>query len=102
MQEPKPPVFTERQLYTKKGLAELAMKRQPGLKFGNILGMNEGLALKMYAEQERLDNLAALADEANATRDHGDAAMAKAIEHERIRVMYRPSDIGGRIPAPSH
>ncbi len=90
-----PPVLTERQLLTPQGLIDLALKRNPGLKFGNIFGLNNGMALAMYMEQERLDNLAAMADVAANARRAGDTANANAINRALLGLSYRPSDIGG-------
>ncbi len=63
--EPKPMVFTETELLTGKGMAEIAMKRNPGLHIGNIFGWNTGIAIMMYQEQLRLNNMADMDDLAN-------------------------------------
>jgi hypothetical protein len=98
--EPRPPVFRERELLTQKGLMALVMKRYPGLRLGNLFGLNEGIALLMYEEQVRLDDLAEFADQAGNARNAGDLAAANAILSERTRIAYRPSDIGGSSHAP--
>ena len=93
--EPKPMVFTERELLTGKGMAGIAMKRNPGLHFGNIFGWNQGIAILMYQEQVRLDNIAAMEELATNARNSGDAAGADALTRETNRAYYRQSDIGG-------
>ena len=102
VKEEKPPIFTERQMHTKKELAEIAMKRYAGLRFGNVFGLNEPIALLMYQEQERLDNMAELAEDAKNARNSGDSAGADSIARERDRAYYRPSDIGGSPDAGGH
>jgi hypothetical protein len=101
VREPKPPVFTERQLSTRKGLADLAMKRQPGLKIGNFGGMNEGPALLMYAEQERLKNIADLNKDARDAKNSGDSSASDHILRENNRANYRPSDFGWNSDDPA-
>ena len=82
VKEERPPIFTEREINTKKGLASLAMRRyitdadralnrysiplfaawSPGSGNGSA---TEQRALLMYAEDERLRNMADLADNTN-------------------------------------
>lgn len=82
-------------MLTPKGKLDLALQRHPGLKIGNIFGLNNRIALAMYREQERLDSLSALAGEAADARRAGDRAGANLIDDERTRLLYRPSEIGG-------
>jgi hypothetical protein len=100
--EPKPMVFTESELLTGKGMAEIAMKRNPGLRIGNIFGWNTGIAIMMYQEQLRLDNMAEMANVASNARNSGDASGADAILLETNRAYYRPSDIGGGSAGMGH
>lgn len=93
--EPRLPVFRERQFLTPKGLLELALKRQPGLKFGNLFGLNNGIALAMYAEQERLDDLAEFKASVASARDAGETTEADALERQQVRFAYRASIPGG-------
>ncbi len=84
MREQRPPIFTEREINTKKGIREIAMRRyisdadramnrftlplfggggwSPGSGNGSA---SEQRALAMYAEDERLKNMSDLADNAN-------------------------------------
>ncbi len=90
VKQPKPPALTERDVLTQQGKIEYMMKRHPGLKLAG-----GGIALEMYQEEVRLENLADLADSAKSTRNFGDSAGADAIARERTRLAYRPSGIGG-------
>ena len=92
--EPKPPVFSERNLHTKSERTDMALKRYYGLKIGNFGGTNNSTALLMYDEQERLDNLADLKDEAKTAKRSGDSGASDYISKETNRAFYRPSDFG--------
>lgn len=74
VQESRPPVFRERDLFTTQGQIDLAFKSHSGLLFGNILGLNSGAAQMMYLEDQRLDNIADLKDEAHALSRGGASA----------------------------
>ncbi|HZZ20387.1 MAG TPA: hypothetical protein VFE25_13505 [Opitutaceae bacterium] len=74
VQESRPPVFRERDLYTTQGQIDLAFKNHSGLLFGNILGLNSGAAQMMYLEDQRLDNIDDLKDEAHAMARGGAAS----------------------------
>jgi len=92
VKEPRPPVFNERDLHTKSGMADLAMRRNAGLKFGDLGGLNQPIGLMMYQEQERLDNMANLADDAKTAKRAGDTAASDYIMRESTRAYFRPSD----------
>ncbi len=47
---------------TGKGRMELALKKYPGLRIGNLFGLNNGIALAMLAEEQQWQRLNALAD----------------------------------------
>jgi hypothetical protein len=49
-------------LLTPKGKLELALKSHPGLRVGNIFGMNNGIALAIQAEERDVEKKAALTD----------------------------------------
>lgn len=78
----RPPVFAEKEINTKKGLAELAMKRylstvHQGLNryhLPAILGgvSNEDLAMQMYHDQERLDAMRDYNEQFSLYRAAGD------------------------------
>lgn len=61
--EPKIKMPKERELLTPKGRLELALKRYPGLRFGNIGFLrNDGIALMMYEEDLRLERMREMAE----------------------------------------
>lgn len=94
VQAPRPPIFRERDLRTPGGIADLAMKRYAGLGFGPFSELNRGIALTMYQEQERLNNMAGLADDARTLRGAGDSAAADYISRESQKTYLRPDDFG--------
>ena len=55
------------ELLTPKGRLELALRTYPGLRFGNIFGMNSGIALAMQAEERKLEQKAALTNTVRRT-----------------------------------
>lgn len=73
VQEARPPVFRERDIYTRQGLAELAMRRylSPTHRLLNsfyvpfLTGSPEQYAMARYAEDERLANMSDLNDTAD-------------------------------------
>ncbi len=101
VQEKKPPVFRERDIHTEKGLTDIAMRRyisdaDRALNrwtlplFGTS---KEARALAMYAEDERLRNMADLKDAAdNAVKT--DASAGDYIRRESQKTFLRSSDFG--------
>ena len=56
VQEDRPPVFKERELYTPKERLRLALQKHPGLRLGSFwIFRNDGIALFMAAEEKRLE-----------------------------------------------
>jgi hypothetical protein len=101
VQEPKPPVFTERSIHTEKGLTDIAMRRyisdaDRALNrwtlplFGTS---KEARAMAMYAEDERLRNMANLEETAIAA-SKSDAAAGTYIRKEAQKTFLRSSDFG--------
>jgi hypothetical protein len=101
VQEPKPAVFTERSISTEKGLTDIAMRRyitdvDRALNrftlplFGTS---KEARALAMYAEEERLKNMAELHGNAAAASE-ADAAAGTYIRRETDKTFIRTSDFG--------
>jgi hypothetical protein len=101
VQEAKPPVFSERAIHTEKGLTDIAMRRYISdvdramnrwtlPLFGTSA---EARAMAMYAEDERLRNMAELHDAAiDASRT--DPAAGDYIRREATRTYLRSSDFG--------
>jgi hypothetical protein len=89
----RPPVFRDRDLYTKDGLVSLSYKLHPGLGLGNIAGLNDAPAYEIFLEDERLANIAELNDTARAIANGGDLAEGKYILEE-TQDTYMRSDQG--------
>ena len=101
VREPKPPIFSERAISTKKGIEDIAMRRyisdaDRALNrftlplFGSSM---ESRAMAMYAEDERLKNMADLRDNAiDASRT--DPAAGDYIRKEAQKTYLRSSDFG--------
>jgi len=101
VQEPKPPVFRERDIYTQKGLTDLAMRKfisdmDRALNrwtlplFGSS---KESRAMAMYAEEERLRNMADLHDAAVSAAKN-DRGQGSYILREAQQTYMRTSDFG--------
>jgi hypothetical protein len=101
VQEPRPPVFTERAIHTEKGLTDIAMRRyisdvDRALNrftlplFGTS---KEARAMAMYEEDERLRNMSELESAASAV-SKGDAAAGEYIRRESQKTFMRSSDFG--------
>jgi hypothetical protein len=101
VQEKKPPVFRERDIYTRKGLAELAKQRyfSEGAQALNryklpLFGMGmETYALQMRADDERLENIADL-EETAAAIEGADPENASYIRRATADTYIRRSDFG--------
>ena len=89
-----PPVLKERELLTPKARLELALKKYPGLRLGSFwIFNNDGIALAMLAEQERLDKKHEFEELADLMR-FSDPAMADKAKREVDRAFLRPADFG--------
>lgn len=101
VQEKKPPVFRERDIYTRKGLADLAMRRyfSEGAQALNryklpLFGQGmEAYALQMRADDERLQNISDLQDTATAV-EAADPENASYIRRATADAYIRRSDFG--------
>jgi hypothetical protein len=85
VRERPPPVFTQREILTPKALAELEFKKHPGLNLWGLMpfsSLNAKIALEMYDEEARLDNITELADTAHAIGRGGDSAQDEYIKKE--------------------
>lgn len=88
----KPPVFRERDIYTTRGLSELARKRYLTPAYALLNGLYIPFftqsptehAMAMYAEDERLDNMSDLKDNANTMNraDTGSGTYIKRLSDE--------------------
>jgi hypothetical protein len=91
----RPPVFRERDIYTKQALAAIAMRRylstfdRSFLNRYNIFGSKEGRAMAMYEEDARLQNISDLKKAASDARQAGDQAEADYILRETNATFLR-------------
>ena len=101
VQEQRPVIFTERQIHTKKGLAALALRRyisdaDRALNrwtlplFGSSA---EARALAMYAEDERLKNMADLSDNVNMVMK-SDPTAGGAVKDAAQKTYMRSTSFG--------
>lgn len=108
VQEQRPAIFRERDIYTKEGLAKLAMRRYftetdralnrytlPIFHPISLLGgsSNEDRALAMYAEDERLKDMADAADKTNMVM-RSDASEGKKVQNVSRDTFMRWQDFG--------
>lgn len=103
----RPPIFKESEVYTKSGLAKLAMKRYLSDFDKNFLnkytiplfGISpEQRALMQYQEDERLKNMEDLTTAARAARISGDKAGSEAIKDERDSALMRSGGMDWGLP----
>ena len=101
VQEQRPVIFSERQIHTKKGLAALAMRRyisdaDRALNrwtlplFGSS---SEARALAMYADDERLKNMADLSDNVNMVMK-SDPTTGGAVKDAAQKTYMRSTQFG--------
>ncbi len=106
VREPKAPIFRERDINTPQGLANIAMKRyitetDRALNRWNLFGTQSSSgtdattarALQMYAEDERLKNMADLKDDAGLVSARDKAAGAYILREAQQTTM-RTGDYG--------
>jgi hypothetical protein len=99
VREPRPPMLTERAVNTKKGLADIAVRRYisevdralNGFALPFFGASAEQRALEMYAEDERLKNMADLQDSVRMVNATNKAAGAN-VKREVDRTFAHPAD----------
>ncbi len=92
VREKRPPVFKEKDLAGTERKMDLGMKRYAGLRIGPFNYLNRPIALAMYQEQERLDNMSELADDAATMRRAGDQGTADYITKQSQQTYIRRDD----------
>jgi hypothetical protein len=92
VREKRPPIFKERELATPERKADLAFKIHPGLGFGPLSTLNRRVGLAMYQEQERLDGMNELADDARTMRRAGDKSTADYITRQSQQTYIQRDD----------
>lgn len=76
--EAKPPAFKERHILTPKGRLDLALKRYPGLNFGNFwIFNNNGIALAMLEEDFAIERKNEMMELTSLIADRTDRAKAR-------------------------
>jgi hypothetical protein len=83
--EKPPPVFQQREILTKDEIARMMFKKNPGLNlfgFMPFASLNAPIALQMFDEEERLQNIADLRDSAITIRRGGDAGEGDFIKKQ--------------------
>jgi len=93
----KVPVFRERDLYTKEGLIDNALRDHPGLRVGNLFGLNRNAAYEAFLEDERAGKMHDLDDTALAFAVGGDPDEAKMILDETGDSFIRDIDESGPV-----
>ncbi|PTY08117.1 hypothetical protein DB347_00580 [Opitutaceae bacterium EW11] len=99
VQGERPPVFAEKDINTKKGLADLAVKRylsSVGQALNKyhlpLIGMSqEQLALMMYEEDQRLKDMKDFGEKVYLYRQAGDKTGADALQKDIDRTFMRTS-----------
>ena len=109
VQEPRPPVFREKDILSKVGLEKLAMRRYlteadralnrfrlplfSAFSTNGGSGSNEDRAMAMYYEDERLKNMSDVADRTNMVMKSDSTAGAK-MKNESQQTFMRWTDFG--------
>lgn len=93
VQEKRPPVFTQKDLLTSTGRADLALRRHAGLGFGPLAFLNRPIGAEMLYEEERLGNISDLKDTAR-TIGTTDAAEGAYIKRVTDQTYMRSSGFG--------
>jgi hypothetical protein len=90
----KPPVFKERELQTPQARRELALRKYPGLNIGSFwIFRNDGIALAMLAEEERLEQKREFEDLVSLMRI-SDPASHATVKREVEKAFVREPDFG--------
>jgi hypothetical protein len=92
----KPPVFTDRSLYTRDNLEKLAIARHLGRFDTGFLNLwtlpwlsNEARAMQLYYDEERLKNMAATAQQVSLYRLSGDETKAGQTQQDSYDTTLR-------------
>lgn len=104
VRDKRPPVFRERDIYSSKGLAELARRRYltptflllNGLRLPLVSASPEEHAMALYAEDERLANMADLRDTAATLERGGDSAASTYVKRASTETYMRSADFTWR------
>jgi hypothetical protein len=94
VREEKPVILTEREVQTPRARLQLALKKHPGLRLGSFwIFRNDGIALAMLAEEERLEQKQQFEDLVQLMHFSDSAAKATAKNSVETAFM-RTADFG--------
>jgi hypothetical protein len=88
------PVFRERDLHNAKGLSDIEMKRHPGLDIPFIGFLNRPIALQMYRDEQRLNDIDEMRKAAADAAMAGDTAGSEYIRRAAAETFVRRSSGG--------
>ncbi len=103
--EKPPPIFSQREINTKDGLEDIALKTylvdprnmSPAAAAAQRM-LFGGYALEQYQEQERLNNIASLKDTANMFQGAGDKDEANLLKNVSADTYLQRGDFGTSAP----
>jgi hypothetical protein len=103
VREQKVPDFKNRELLTPEGKLDLALKRRPGLKVGNFFGMNNGIAMRMLAEDDAYERRLEMQELSSFTAwiDKNYPVDPKTGQRAEVESSSQPSAAGGASTAPT-
>ena len=96
----RPAIFAERNLYTAKGLADLAAQRHLSsfdrnfLNKYDVFGYSKERAMQMYRDDERQKNMADTNDKIYMLRQTGSSDEADRLKQDSYDSYYRPAPAG--------
>ena len=93
VRESRPPMFSNREMFTQGGMTDFSIRSHPGLAIGNLFGLNEAVARDMFYEDERLASIADMTDTARAMARGGDTAEAQYILQSTQDTYMRAPDM---------
>jgi hypothetical protein len=91
------PTFRTRDLYTKQGLVQLALKEHPGLRIGNIFGLNNGIAYETAIREAMAADRMDIIDTTLAMAVGGDKGEAEAMQQALIDESFENGEQEGPV-----
>jgi hypothetical protein len=91
------PTFRTMDLYTKRGLVELSLKEHPGLRIGNIFGLNNGIAYETAIREAMFADRMDIVDTTLAMAVGGDKGEAEAMQQALIDESFENGEQVGPV-----
>jgi hypothetical protein len=91
------PTFRTMDLYTKRGLIELSLKEHPGLRIGNIFGLNNGIAYQTAIREAMFADRMDIIDTTLAMAVGGDKEEAEAMQQALIDESFENGEQVGPV-----